>query len=67
MTDLQSIAREMFAESLAYRALELALQKMIKDPNTKDDEIELADGFLCTMRETKKKCLEALKKREAKR
>ena len=67
MTDLSAIAREMFAESLAYRALERALQEMIKDPNTKDDEIELADGFLCMMRETKARFFKAEEDREAKR
>lgn len=58
---------EIIAEALAYHALEEALADFIKDPKAPDDEIQLADGFLCIMRESKKKFLKMILEREAKK
>ena len=67
MTDLQEMVRDVFAESMAFRTLERGFQAAIADGSLNDEEIKLSDDFLCLMRKTKKKCLEELKKREAKR
>ena len=67
MTDLEERASEVFAESMAFRALERGFEAAIADRSLNDEEIKLSDDFLCLMRETKKKCLEKLKKREVKK
>ena len=55
--------KEVIAESLAYRLMERALQAFIDDPEMGDEEIKLADGFLCTLREAKKTALKNLDKK----
>ena len=59
--------KEVIAESLAYRLMERALQDFIDDPKMGDEEIKLADGFLCTLREAKRRALKNLDKREGKK
>lgn len=56
--------RDIIAEALSYRVIEKALKDFIEDPESKDAEIELADGFLCLMYDSKKKFLKLLKERE---
>ena len=59
--------KEVIAESLAYRLMERALQAFIDDPEAGDEEIKLADGFLCTLREAKETALKKLDKKEGKK
>ena len=59
--------KEVIAESMAYRIVEKSLQACIEDPEVGDPEVKLADAFLCTLREAKKKALENLDKKEAKK
>lgn len=56
--------KEIVAESLAYRHMEKALQALIDDPEMGDEEIKLADGFLCMLHETKRIALKKLDKKE---
>ena len=59
--------KEVIAESLAYRHMEKALQALIDDPEMGDNEIKLADGFLCTLHEAKRRALKNLDKKEGKK
>ena len=59
--------KEVIAESLAYRLMEKTLRAFIEDPEAGDEEIKLADGFLCALREAKRRALKNLDKKEAKK
>ena len=58
--------KEIIAESLAYRLMERALQACIDDQEAGDADIKLADGFLCPLREAKRRALKNLDKKEGK-
>lgn len=68
MTDFHIInGRDIVADALAFKMLEDALKNFIEDPESKDDEIKLADGFLCSMREAKQNALKIMERKEGKK